>query len=129
MGESDVHLIHAVFKALEIIAGHSISRRGIDDAFGRRFRKRRKRRRLAGPEIGKDLPHIFTRGIDFDFHLAIVTRLLCWLFHTLTSTVVFPSMIHAADVIVFDPPEMHLRTAMRASLVYDLGAARRTAIE
>ncbi len=129
MCEGDVHLIHAVFKALQVVAGHLIDRPGVDDPLARGFRIRRERRRVTFAEIGEDQTHVLARRIGWDPRLAVISGFLRRLIDALTGVVELPAVIDAADVIVFDPTEMHHGAAMRTTLGDNLCLAGVSAVE
>src|SRR5580692_5173532 len=122
-------LVHAVLKALQIIAGHMLDVPDLDQAFARAVRKMRKRRRLAGAEIAEDEAQIFARRIGAQLHLAGKARFLGRLIDALAGAIELPAMIDAADGIFLDPAEMQRRAAMRAMVVDDLCNPRMAAIE
>ena len=123
MGEGDVHLVHAVLKALQIIAGHVLDVPDLDQAFGRAVRKMRKRRRLAGAEIAEDEAQIFAGRISAQLHLAGKARFLGRLIDALAAAVELPAVIDATDAVLFDPAKMQRRAAMRAMVIDDLRLA------
>src|SRR6185437_7064203 len=80
-------------------------------------------------EIPEDEPHRLARRIGADAHLAGEPRLFGGLLVALAGAVEFPAVIDAAYVVTFDPAEMHLRAAMRATIVDDLRGAALAAID
>ena len=120
MNKSDMHLIHAVLEALQVVAWHDRRHLVLDDSLGERQRIGWKRRRLAAAEISEDEPHILARRITLHLHLARESDFLGRLLDALPGAVEFPAMIDATYVIPLDPAEMHHRTPMRAAVIDDL---------
>src|SRR5580704_10122754 len=129
MSEGDVHLVHAVLKTLQVIAGHMLDVPDLDQALARAVRKMRKRRRLAGAEIAEDEAQIFAGRIGAQLHLAGIARFLGRLIDALAAAVEFPAVIDATDAVLFDPAEMQRRAAMRTMVIDDLRLAGMAAIE
>ena len=127
--EGDVRLIHAVLKALQIIAGHGFDVPQIDDRIRPFARIWRKLRRIAFAEIGKDEAHVFARRIASDPDFAREAGILRGLLDALACAVILPAVVNATDVVAFHPAQVHLRAAMRAAIIDHLGAARFAAIE
>src|ERR1700680_578678 len=123
VGEGDMHLVHAVLEALQVIAGHGLDVPDLDQAFARAVRKMRERRRLAGAEIAEDEAQIFAGRISAQLHLAGKARFLGRLIDALAATVEFPAVIDATDGVLLDPAEMQRRAAMRAVVIDDLRLA------
>src|SRR5205085_3858316 len=117
-----------VLKALQPVARHEL-RLVFDEPLGLRCRVGWESGRRALAEIGKDEPEMFPRRIAADPHLAGKARLLGRLLDALPAALEFPAVIDAADVVAFDPAQMHLRAAMRAAVVDDLRMARLAAVE
>ena len=114
-----MHLVHRVLEALQPVARHEL-RLVLDEPLGLRRRVGREGRRRALAEIGKDETEMFPRRIAADPHLAGKARLLRRLLDALSTALEFPAVIDAADVVAFDPAQMHLRAAMRAAVIDDL---------
>jgi hypothetical protein len=121
--EGDVHFIHAVLKALEIIAGHRLDVPQIDKSVRPLARVWRELRRIAFAEVGKDQAHVLARRVASGFDFLSKAGILRGLLDALAGAVELPPMIDAANVITFYPSEMQLRAAMRAAVVHDLRAA------
>src|ERR1700680_715772 len=114
VGEGDMHLVHAVLKTLQIIAGHVLDVPDLDQTLGRAVRKMRERRRLGGAAIAGDEAEIFAGRIGAQLHLAGKARFLGRLIDALAAAVELPAVIDATDAVLFDPAEMQRRAAMRA---------------
>ena len=127
--KGDVHLVHRILKTLQVVAGHGLDRPGLDQSVVRRDRVGREVGRLARPEIAEHEAHMLARRPRADPHLAGEARLLGGLFNALACAVEFPAVIDASDVVILDPAEMHLRTAMRAAVGNDLRPPGAAAVE
>src|SRR6516165_395728 len=102
VGEGDMHLVHAVLEALQIIAGHVLNAPHLDHPVARAMRKMRKRRRLAVAEIAEDQAEMLAGRIGTDLHLAGKARFLGRLLDALAGAVELPAVIDAADGVVLD---------------------------
>src|SRR5215467_695538 len=129
MCECHMDLVHAVFKALQVVTWHVLGVPDLDDSFSRPVRERRKRRRLAFAEVREDQAEVLTRRICLYLYLVRETGFFSGLLNTLARTVELPPVVDATDGVRFDPAEMHLRSSMRTSIVDDLSAAGLPAIE
>ncbi len=127
--KGDVHLVHRILKTLQVVAGHGLDRPGLDQSVVRRDRVGREVGRLARPEIAEHEAHMLARRPRADPHLAGEARLRGGLFNALACAVEFPAVIDASDVVILDPAEMHLRTAMRAAVGNDLRPPGAAAVE
>src|SRR5215475_16105465 len=99
MGEGDMHLIHAVLEALQIVAGDMLDVPDLDQSFGRAMGKMRKWRRFARAKIAEHQPEILARGIGSQADLARKARLLGRLLDATSRAVELPPVIDAADAV------------------------------
>src|ERR1051326_2230138 len=115
MGEGNVDLVHAVLKALQVIARHVLGVPDLNQPFGLAMGKMREQRRFAVAEIGKHQVEIFARGKSLERHFAGETGFLGGLMNALPELIELPAVIDATDRIVLDPAEMQRRAAMRTA--------------
>ena len=124
-----MHLVHGVFKTLEIVAGNFVNGPDVDHALAGRLGEGREGGLRALAEKAEDHAQMFARRISPDAHLVLVRGLFRRLVDAGAVAAEFPAVIDAAHGVLLHPAQMHRRAAMGAARVDHLRMAGLAAIK
>src|ERR1044072_6326067 len=129
MYKTDVSCVDRVLESLEPITRPDKAVRIFDSKVTVQFHLLWKFRPMFSAHVGKYQPRIFLSRVTGNFDFPGEFRFFGWRFNTLSSPVIFPSVIKAADAIPLDPTCMQQGQTVRAPGCDNIGFAVFTSVE